>query len=173
MLSGTKVCKKCGQEKPIKEFYRDKTTKDGYQAWCRDCRKQYCRVNIKRYREYSKRHRQKNGEQCNKVSKKWRKDNPELWKYTHKNSALKTNYGITLDEYNQMFIEQNGCCAICEKHQSEFKRALAVDHDHKTGEVRALLCLACNTKLHVFENKDFRKMAEKYLAKHENKGKKK
>ena len=54
-------------------------------------------------------------------------------------------YGITLDEYNEMFAEQNGCCAVCEKHQIEFKDSLSVDHCHETGDVRGLLCFKCNT----------------------------
>ena len=43
--------------------------------------------------------------------------------------------------------KQDGCCAICKKPQVEFKRAFAVDHDHKTGEIRGLLCSKCNITL--------------------------
>jgi len=43
-----------------------------------------------------------------------------------------------------MFEEQNGCCAICKKHQIEFKKKLHVDHNHKSGQVRGLLCHNCN-----------------------------
>lgn len=39
---------------------------------------------------------------------------------------------------------QNQCCAICTKHESQFKKRLAVDHNHKTGKVRGLLCYRCN-----------------------------
>lgn len=60
---------------------------------------------------------------------------------------LKLTYGITLDDYNKMFQKQEGCCASCGVHQSELKQPLFVDHDHKTGEVRALLCRHCNTAL--------------------------
>jgi len=61
--------------------------------------------------------------------------------------SLEKTYGITLEQYSQMFEEQKGCCAICNRHQSEFKRALHVDHDHSTGEVRGLLCGNCNTAI--------------------------
>ena len=54
-------------------------------------------------------------------------------------------YGISLDTYNEMFAEQEGCCACCGRHQTNFTRALSIDHDHETGEVRALLCTHCNT----------------------------
>ena len=49
-----------------------------------------------------------------------------------------------------MFEEQNGCCAICQKHQSKFSKALNVDHDHETGEIRSLLCENCNRGLGLF-----------------------
>ena len=58
---------------------------------------------------------------------------------------LRRLYGITLEDYNQMFAEQDGCCACCGRHSTEFTKRLAVDHDHETGEVRALLCTHCNT----------------------------
>ena len=64
-----------------------------------------------------------------------------------RNKQLIDMYGITLDEYNQMFAEQEGKCLICGRHQSEFKNALGVDHDHVTGEIRGLLCTHCNNAL--------------------------
>jgi hypothetical protein len=57
---------------------------------------------------------------------------------------LKQRYGITIEEYNKIFQKQKGKCAICGKHQAEFKVALAVDHNHITNEVRGLLCCNCN-----------------------------
>jgi hypothetical protein len=44
----------------------------------------------------------------------------------------------------KMFKAQEGCCAICARHESQFKIKLSVDHNHKTGKVRALLCYPCN-----------------------------
>ena len=69
-----------------------------------------------------------------------------------KNKVLKYQYGITLDDYNQMFADQNGCCAICGLHQSEFKKALHVDHCHTTDKVRGLLCAECNLGLGKFKD---------------------
>lgn len=43
-----------------------------------------------------------------------------------------------------MYRLQEGKCAICKRHESEFKRRLSVDHNHKTGKVRGLLCFQCN-----------------------------
>jgi hypothetical protein len=61
--------------------------------------------------------------------------------------TLKKNFGLSLAQYDLMFNEQGGCCAICGRHQSELKKALAVDHDHKTGNIRKLLCARCNILL--------------------------
>ena len=55
-----------------------------------------------------------------------------------------TTFGISLVEYNAMFASQNGLCAGCHKHQTQFKTRFAIDHDHKTGKVRGLLCGSCN-----------------------------
>lgn len=61
--------------------------------------------------------------------------------------SLKKLYGITQDDYNRMYNEQDGKCYICYRHQSKLKRALSVDHCHRTNKVRKLLCDKCNTAL--------------------------
>ena len=54
-------------------------------------------------------------------------------------------YGITLADYERMFAEQGGVCGICKKFRvSKSHPRLNVDHDHKTGRVRGLLCWMCN-----------------------------
>lgn len=60
---------------------------------------------------------------------------------------LEYRYGITKEDYNIMFGIQNGCCAVCNTHQSLLTRPLFVDHCHKTKENRELLCTHCNTML--------------------------
>jgi hypothetical protein len=70
----------------------------------------------------------------------------------NKDNKLKKAYGISLEEYNKMFDEQNGCCAICGDHQSSMTRSLSVDHCHKTGTIRGLLCKNCNTSLGQFKD---------------------
>lgn len=55
-------------------------------------------------------------------------------------------YGIkiTHEEYMKKFDNQNGSCAICKIKQEDLKMALAVDHNHETGQIRGLLCSSCN-----------------------------
>jgi len=67
--------------------------------------------------------------------------NPE-W-YQSRN--LKKNYGISLEEYQDMLKQQDGVCYICKEEPGQ--RNLAVDHNHETGDNRKLLCNKCNTAL--------------------------
>ena len=71
--------------------------------------------------------------------------------YRRKRSLQKL-YGITIEDYNNMFAAQQGKCAICGRHQSEFDRIFVVDHDHTTGVVRGLLCSRCNNGLGMFQD---------------------
>ena len=82
----------------------------------------------------------------------------------------KIKYGVTSEQYKQMFDAQAGKCAICGKHQSILKRGLAVDHDHITGDVRGLLCPSCNLGLGMFKDtQDLLMSAVKYLQINEEK----
>ena len=56
-------------------------------------------------------------------------------------------FSISEADYNKLFEQQNGRCAICNTHQCSTGKALAIDHDHKTGKVRGLLCMPCNTAI--------------------------
>jgi hypothetical protein len=58
--------------------------------------------------------------------------------------TLKKKYGITSKQYDEMLHEQDYKCYICQKHEDKLDRSLAVDHCHKTGKVRGLLCGNCN-----------------------------
>lgn len=80
-----------------------------------------------------------------------------------KNSTLKYKYGLTLEDYQNMFERQNGVCAICE--EIEEGRMLAVDHDHKTNKVRGLLCGSCNRALGLFkDNPELISRAKEYVS---------
>lgn len=68
----------------------------------------------------------------------------------HGRSILKT-YGITKEQYEELYAAQGGACYICQRANGKTKK-LAVDHDHKTGYVRGLLCSTCNKILGHFRD---------------------
>jgi len=74
----------------------------------------------------------------------------EAGKAAHRKSNLKRLYQITPAAYDALFENQEGRCAICQRHRDEFAKPFVVDHDHKTMAVRALLCPACNTAIGLF-----------------------
>lgn len=64
---------------------------------------------------------------------------------SHDKSVVKT-YGLEPGEYERRYAEQGGVCAICQRAKG-ITRRLAVDHNHRTGRVRGLLCSPCNQML--------------------------
>lgn len=66
-------------------------------------------------------------------------------------SHLKNTYGISYEDFVSMNAEQKGCCYLCGRPPSGKSERLVVDHNHKTGEVRKLLCVTCNVQLAKFE----------------------
>ena len=101
-----------------------------------------------------------------KSCKRWRSENPEKKRaydreYIAQNYArirhkqLMSDYGISYEQYLAMEEEQGGCCSICERPKEDCQRrtkygkvrALEVDHCHKTGKIRGLLCASCNTTI--------------------------
>lgn len=102
------------------------------------------------YKEYQKEYRERNREKAKQTTREWvRTDHG-------RNKILLNKYGITLAQYNQMLKEQGGVCAICKQpEQMLYKgkpKRLCVDHDHKTGKVRGILCQRCNTTLGRYED---------------------
>jgi len=82
---------------------------------------------------------------------------------------LKLTFGITLEEYDELFARQNGSCAICNMPQSELKRRLAVDHNHITGKIRGLLCFRCNASIGKFgDDPELLEKAISYLREYDN-----
>ena len=122
-----KICSQCKEEKPIEEFSIANSAWCGRAASCKKCVSAYAK----------KRRLTKEGYE------------------ESRNSQLKQNYGMTLEFYNVLLSAQDGVCAICgkpetSKGQGGRVRQLSVDHCHKTGTVRGLLCSDCNTALGMF-----------------------
>jgi len=102
--------------------------------------------------------------QCKSCFSAWKKEyyqRPEV-KVKERQHFLKgyfkRAYGITLDQYEEMLLKQNGCCAICKNKESRVNpkskkvQPLSVDHCHQTGKVRGLLCSQCNLILGKFND---------------------
>lgn len=115
--------------------------------------------------------RKKNRQRYNQLANNWKLNNPDkIRRY-----KLKDRYGITPEQYVELFSNQNGRCDICKKEEtarhnrSKKVQKLAVDHCHLTGKVRGLLCQDCNRGIAKFhENIDSLKKAIAYLTKHSN-----
>jgi len=122
-----KQCSRCKQVKSIKDFYKNKKTKDNLSSHCKVCH--------------------------NKATRKW-EQSPEGKKarsrIDHK-GRLKREYNLTLEDYDRMLEEQNGGCFLC-GDSFNYSQRLAVDHNHKTGKVRKLLCHKCNWLVGCIEN---------------------
>ena len=126
--------------------------------------------------EYSKTYYLNNRDKVKEKNKTYRSSNKEELRLKAKERntpaylkdiVLRNKYGIDLDIYNKMFQEQEGRCAICGRHQSDFKLALAVDHCHETNKVRSLLCPNCNTGLgSLKDSKEMLLKAITYLERH-------
>ncbi|NCC55980.1 MAG: hypothetical protein EOM11_10990 [Erysipelotrichia bacterium] len=79
--------------------------------------------------------------------KKCRSERKKLYMTTdkYKEGNLKRNYGITLNEYRKMYEEQNHKCLICSCNLKFYGKSTHVDHNHKSGRIRGLLCGNCNS----------------------------
>lgn len=83
-------------------------------------------------------------------------------RYQHAMNLRK--YGITLQDYDEMYAAQNGKCAICGTDVPGGPGRFSVDHCHKSGRVRALLCTWCNCGLGNFKDNPARlEKAAKYI----------
>lgn len=82
-------------------------------------------------------------------------------------SHLKLTYGITVEQYNQMFVDQYGKCAICKCSDWGHNSRPSVDHNHTTGVIRGLLCHSCNAAIGLLKDSaDVVTSALAYLVKH-------
>jgi hypothetical protein len=116
-MEGTKTCFKCLVEQSVREFYHHPSMADGRLNKCRTCTKA--------------------------DTDTWRNDpvNRQHWNAGRHRKRAKNQHGITDVEYDLLY--EDPICAGCGKTDDEGRR-LPIDHDHKTGAVRGLLCHQCN-----------------------------
>jgi hypothetical protein len=120
------------------------------------------------------RYRAKYPERVKAQQRKYKTKNAEYFvEYRKKNAEkiyrghVERTYGIPSEQYESMLVSQNAKCAICGVDFAEFANRPAIDHDHETGKVRALLCAPCNFKVGVVEGEaPWRDSVLTYLAVH-------
>jgi hypothetical protein len=165
-----KKCINCGSL--LTEDNWCKSSQYNYWNICNDCRnkrqrerRSSCPIDKTERNNYEKQLREENPEYAERQRenrRKWGRENPikvvlSQFNYrdrrkldpelivkdrrNQRNSALKKKFGITIEDYEKLYNQQEGKCLICER----FFKVLDVDHNHKTEEIRGLLCRACNT----------------------------
>jgi hypothetical protein len=167
-----KKCTKCGEIKSINLFHK---RLNGFTSKCKDCisahDKAYNALHKKEISEKTKRYYSNHREEVLQYKKQYKQEHSEkIKKYMVQYSRehrYKHDFGITIADYDAMFDNQNGVCFICGCTPQEGKH-LSIDHDHKTGKIRGLLCPNCNHALGlVKENISILKKMGDYLAKNE------
>jgi hypothetical protein len=127
-----KQCCVCKTVKPFSEFYNYKNKNDNKSYRCKPC--------------------------DDDARKKWKKNNPEKAHLSQRERNLKHRFGVDLDWYQTQLKKQNYCCAICKVKENNVIKgnradiSFAVDHCHKTGKIRGLLCNQCNRALGLFKD---------------------
>lgn len=134
-------CSKCGKSKPVAEFAPNKKAPNGLRSYCRSC-------------EHDQYLERKARQRVNMRSRN-----------------LRVKFGMDEAAYQKLFNAQGGVCAICHKPETKVLNGallqLAIDHDHETGQIRGLLCNACNVALGLFrDNVDNLQNAVEYLKSH-------
>ena len=156
-----KTCIKCHKEKDVTEYHKSNHNKDGLVNICKSCRS----IERKLVWKTDASHREKQ----TKLHYQWKKNNSEKHDAYIRNYILTTKYGITTEQYNDMFSKQGKVCAICGSANSGYgnTKCMPVDHDHKTGKVRAIICRPCNVTLgEVKDNPDLLRRLADYLEKY-------
>lgn len=129
-----KGCARCKKILPISSFAPEKTTQDGLKWSCIECTSQMSKDN------YRRKLAEKSGYYEKLTEQSFR-------------SRIKRQFGITVEEYELLLRLRGGGCHICGRKDADSSgRKLCVDHCHKTGKVRGLLCKACNQAIGQFKD---------------------
>lgn len=148
-----KRCSKCKHLRELSNFAKDRTTADGHCTWCRKCKSQRDRSLIGKVidrqptrmavrKTYDKSERRREQKRVYSAQPRVREHIREY--------HLKYYFGLTTADYNRILLSQGSRCAICLTDTPGGKGRFHVDHSHKTGAIRGLLCHHCNTGLGKF-----------------------
>lgn len=139
-----KACTSCGESKPLSEYHNSISTKDGHYAMCKPCvlakNREWRSANRGKVAESKRRYMMRNRDAIRAHRKAYMEAHKvEAAEYRRRWNLAK-RYGITLEQYAEMWSRQGGLCGVCQKSH----RRMVVDHDHDTGAVRGILCHRCN-----------------------------
>lgn len=145
------TCVECGASKPLDAFHREASRPNGRNRRCKECRNA-------RNREHVARNRERRAE----TMQRWREQNRERYAAAVRAHKLR-GYGLTPEAYDTLLHSQGGGCAICGEAEKD-GWDLAVDHCHRAGHVRGLLCRRCNVALGLLRDRpDLLRTAADYL----------
>lgn len=151
----SKLCPNCQKVLAVSKFNKA-SRRDGYQTYCRDCH------NSMQREKYKNDPSQKIKRQIRAARRKGRDP------FVQRKAELKRLYGITFDDYVNLYKKQNGVCAIC-LQECKTRKSLSVDHNHDTMAVRGLLCNRCNRAIGMLEeDPDILERAKEYIIKGKN-----
>ena len=119
-MTNSKACPHCNTDKPFTDFPKCAARRDGHYCYCKACN--------------------------NMRAKIWCEANVEQRRATARRIRLKADFGLSVEDYDDILETQGGVCAICQGVCPTGRR-LAVDHCHVSGAVRGLLCSTCNHSL--------------------------
>jgi hypothetical protein len=138
-------CSRCKRDLPVSNFRPRAGRKRGYHSPCKECEKKWA---------ISPRGKSLQRARSNNHRKRLKASNPAELQRRQREQGLKVRYGLTISEYESRLAAQRDKCAICgsEFAGGRWKRRFSVDHDHKTGHIRGLLCGSCNRGLGDFRD---------------------
>ena len=163
-----KTCLDCKVAKPISEFHSRTRAWDGLAYYCKMCtlaRAAKYRSDpdvAARAKASAKKWREANPEKARATHDRWIRNNKERARQSHKFRLLRSRYGVSRSEYENLMRIAGGVCELCGSGH-----ILSLDHCHQSGLVRGILCMRCNTAMERFdEMPDFPARVVKYLEKH-------
>ena len=150
-------------------------TKTRYQKWRMLNRDRYLMQSKARYQEnkperqaeaLARYHRKK--EVWKAASKRWKEKNKAKVAVYARRNSVRYRYGLSFEQYDSLMRLQGNSCRLCEVPATELKRNLDVDHCHRTGKVRSLLCSRCNRLIALAEKSGISILdkAKTYLEQH-------
>ena len=138
----TKRCPQCKEVKERDAFSVATLRYDKVQGICRQCASVYRKANKAKLNILRRNWRKVNEEREKSKREKYHKENKEKIANTLRRRRWRVSYRMSEQDFRDMDRKQGGICAICGSYDS--RKRLRIDHCHKTGAVRALLCRACN-----------------------------